>query len=729
MGADGRRSAGWVVAGVPILAALGGLAANAATDQDRWPRALDLVRQNPWLTLGLVTLACVGFEVTLLWPRRTPDTADPAATDGPVVSPDVQVAPRRMPNRNPLFTGREQILDDLQLRLMSSVVCLYGIGGSGKTSVAVEYAHRFQDRFSLIWWIAAEQPALVAEQLSALAVEVGEATEDMLVKDAADRALAWLRSHSGWLVVLDNMPGVELASRAIPDGPGQVLITSRANHWSQLGAVIDVDVFSRAESISLLTAHLSGISPWDADAVANAVGDLPLAVAQAAGFMVATGMGPREYVDAIGTHATEILGHGRPVGYDLSLAAVVAISVERLAVQDALAVSVLKLCALLGSEPIPFTWLAHLPSEKASPVRLRSSVGRLREFGLVRLDADGGAVVVHRTTAAVVRDLLTPRERNRRWRAVGDLLAANRPGEPAAVTAWSAWSILTAHLVVHLRLGPPDSADVGSQDYRSVVLDAARYLELSGHGASANDLARSARERWSRSLGDDDLDVLRAARRQAATLPPAHPEALDLELDTLARLRRLFGPDDPETLLSAGNCTRALADVGRHEEARQLNHDTLGRLRQVFGDDHPATLRAADNLADRLSELGEHEDARALHRETLTRRAAVLGQDHPETLTTTFHLARDLANIGELDEARTLGRRALTALRRTLGPDHRSTLHAAVVLADILRRDGSPQEAHALDEDTRDRRTRVLGADHPETVALARRLTSGDTGA
>ncbi|MBM0231040.1 tetratricopeptide repeat protein [Micromonospora sp. STR1_7] len=732
MGAEGRRSTGWVVAGVPLLAALGGLAANAASDQQRWPRVLDLVRQNPWLTLGLVTLVCVGFEVALLWPRRVSDTAGLAATEQPTQPPCDQPGPRRMPKRNPLFTGRQQILDDLQRRPTASVVCLHGIGGSGKTSVAIEYSHRFQHRFSVIWWIDAEQPPLVVEQLATLAVDVGAATEGTLAKDAAGKALDWLRSHSGWLVVLDNMPGIELASPAIPDGAGQVLITSRANHWNQLGALIEVDVFTRAESVSLLAAQLSGISPSDADRVADAVGDLPLAVAQAAGFMVATGMGPREYVEAIEAHAMEILGQGRPVGYQLSLAAVVALSVERLKVEDALAVSILDLCALLGSEPIPVTWLSRMPQArqpgapaKASAVTLRSAVGRLREFGLVRLDSDGGSLVVHRTTAAVVRDLLGPAKRSRQWQLSGDLLAANRPGDPSELALWPAWSTLTAHVEVHLRLPPPDSAEVGSEDYRDVVLDAARYLELSGKGASANGLARAARERWSRSLGDDDLDVLRAARRQSATLPPAHSDALAIEMDTLARLQRLFGPDNAETLLSAANCARALADVGRYEDARQLNQDTLLRLRRVFGDDDPQTLRSADNLANRYSELGEHEAAKALHHETLERRTAVLGHDHPETLITISQLARDLANLGELEEAMTLGRHALTELRRMLGPDHRSTLHAAAILAAILRRHGSLHEAQALDEDTFHRRKRVLGADHPETAALARTLPPG----
>lgn len=721
MGSDGRRSAGWVVAGVPIFAALSGLAANAASDQQRWPRVLDLVRQNPWLTLGVITLMCVGSEAVLLWPRRRSKTVVTAETEQP--------GPRRMPSRNPLFTGREQMLDELQLRLESSVVCLYGIGGSGKTSVAVEYSHRFKRRFSVIWWIAAEQPPLVTEQLAALAIEVGEATEGTPVKNAAEKARGWLRDHRGWLVVLDNMPGSELASPAIPDGPGQVLITSRANFWNQLGVLIQVDVFSRTESVSLLTAQLSGISPSDADRVANAVGDLPLAVAQAAGFMVATGMRASEYVDAVEAHAIEILDRGRPVGYPLSLAAVVALSVERLSVEDPVGVSILNLCSFLGPEPIPFTWLTCTPQEgsrsalaKASPVKLRSSVGRLVEFGLARLDSDGGSLVVHRTTAAVVRDLLTVRARSRQWQLAGELLAANRSGDPAELTLRPLWSILTAHVGLHLRLAP-ESAKAGSQDYRSVVLDAARYLELSGQAASANELARTARERWSQSLGSDDLDVLRAARRQSATLPPAHPDALGIETDTLDRLQRLLGPDDPETLSSAGNCARAMADLGRYQDARQLNHDTLTRLRRVFGDDDPKTLLSANNLANRMSELGEHEAAASLHRQILDRREVVLGHDHPDTLITKVQLALDLANLGEMDEARTSGRLSLAELRRRLGPDHRSTLQAAAILAEILRREGSLQEARALDEDTLQRRKRVLGTDHPETLALAQSLS------
>ncbi|HEY0700482.1 MAG TPA: FxSxx-COOH system tetratricopeptide repeat protein [Micromonospora sp.] len=716
---------------MPLLAAVSSLAVNAASDQKRWPGVLDLARQNPWVTLGLITLVCIGVEVVLLWPRRDPDLAGPAGEAEPSLPTTDPPGPRRMPNRNPLFTGREKILDELQSQLESSVVCLYGIGGSGKTSVAIEYMHRCKTNLSTVWWIDAEQPALVAEQLAALAVEVGVATEDTLVKDASEKALGWLRGRGDWLVVLDNMPGIGLVSPTIPDGAGQVLITSRANHWNQVGSTIEVNMFSRAESVALLTAQLSGISPSDADRVANAVGDLPLAVAQAAGFMVATGMKPQEYVNAIEAHAREILDQARPVGYQLSLAAVVTLSVERLDAEDPAAVSVQNLCSFLGPEPIPFSWISHAPPgttenvlAKASAVKLRASVGRLMEFGLARLEPDSGSLVVHRTTAAVVRDLLTGRKRSRQWERVGELLVANRPGEPSDLTVWPRWSALTAHIGAHLRLTPLGSTDVGSQGYRNVVLDAARYLELAGQEESANQLARTARERWSRSLGDDDLDVLRAARRQSATLPPAHPDALGIEQDTLARLRRLLGPDDPETLLSATNYARAMADVGRYDDARQLDHDTLTRMRQVFGEDHPATLLSANNLANRLSDLSDHGAAKSLHEETLARRKVVLGHDHPDTLRTKVHLALDLANLGELDEATALARQSFTEFGHTLGPDHRSTLQAATILAEILRRSGSFQEALTLDEDTLDRRRRVLGTDHPETVALARSLST-----
>ncbi|CCH30188.1 NB-ARC domain-containing protein [Actinosynnema sp. NPDC047251] len=254
--------------------------------------------------------------------------------------PRSQRMPRawRVPTRNASFTGREEALSTLRLTLQTgmtpSIAVLHGIGGVGKTSLAVEYAHRHADQLDVVWWVDAEEPASAVDQIAALAVELGVTSEHYMANRGAAEARNWLQGHVRWLVVLDDVPGPDLAHELIPAGPGRVLITSRDTRWSTIGSVIDVDVFSRGESISLLKSHNPALSDSDADRIAAAVSDPPLAVAQAAGFISETGIPASDYISELETHAKDLLAEGRPPTYPQSAASVVTLSVERLTGTD-----------------------------------------------------------------------------------------------------------------------------------------------------------------------------------------------------------------------------------------------------------------------------------------------------------------------------------------------------------------------------------------------------------
>ncbi|GGP15634.1 tetratricopeptide repeat protein [Nonomuraea glycinis] len=626
----------------------------------------------------------------------------------------------RVPTRNASFTGRVEALNTVRLRLQTgltpSIAVLHGIGGVGKTSLAVEYAHRHADLLDVIWWVDAEEPASAIDQFAALAVELGVTSEHTMAKRGAAEARNWLQRHVGWLVILDDIPSSDLARDLIPAGPGRVLITSRDTRWSTIGAVVDVDVFSREESVSLLKTQNVAMSDSDADRVAAAVDDLPLAVAQAAGFISETGMPAGEYVSELETHANDLLGEGRPATYPRSAASVVALSLERLAGTDQVALGLLRLCVFLGPDPVPVSWFAG--AEPMRPVQLRVVVGRLVRMGLARRTPAGDALIVHRTTAAIVRDILPASERRALRTRLQEILVSVRPGEPDVVHAWPAWALLAPH-AAFLQNVSSGAEEIESPEFRALILSAARYLELAGHGRAANEMAARARERWSATLGDDHFDTMRAAQRQSATLPPAHPDALRIEEELYARRVRLLGPDDPDTLASASNLAMALADLGQHEAARGLDEETLARRRRVFGPDDNRTLISMDNLANRLSGLGDPQGAKVLRDGVLAARQRVLGDDHPDTLRSRLGLARDLARLGRLAEAAEIGDATLADATRSLGTDHRLTLTAADTVAGILRERGDTAQARLLGEDILARRRATLGADHPETVGSA----------
>ncbi|MFC4070614.1 FxSxx-COOH system tetratricopeptide repeat protein [Actinoplanes subglobosus] len=630
-------------------------------------------------------------------------------------------APRiwRVPTRNASFIGRAAVLTTVRLTLQNglapSIAVLHGIGGVGKSSLAVEYAYQHADVLNVVWWVDAEETASAIEQFAALAVELGVTSEQTLAKRAAAEARNWLQRNVGWLVILDNVPSADLAHELIPAGHGRVVITSRDPRWNTIGATIDVNRFSRSESAAVLKERNPAMSDAEADLVAASVDDLPLAVTQAANFISETGMPAGEYVSELETHASDLLDEGRPATYPRSVASVVIISVELLTEKDQHALELLRFSAFLGPDPVPLSWF--VVSGQMSQVQLRKAVSRLVRIGLAKHEAADDVLVVHRTTAAIVRDITPAADRHALTIRLQEILVSLRPGAPDETAIWPKWALL-APRAAFLQTVSPDE----SEEFRQLILDAARYRELAGHASAANDMAARARARWSAMLGEDHTDTMRAAQRQAATLPPAHPDALRIEEDLHERRIRLLGTDHPDTLATANNRAMALADLGRHTEARELTKETLEHQRSLFGPGDSRTLISMDNLANRHSDLGDPQAAKELRDVVLLERLRRLGPNHPDTLRSRIGLARDLARIGLLPDAREKAETTFADASHALGDHHRLTLTAGATLVDILTEEGDTASARQIGEDVLARRRQALGADHPETIASATRL-------
>ena len=635
-----------------------------------------------------------------------------------------------IPARNPGFTGRDDLLAGVREQLLAGdtavVQALHGMGGVGKTQLAAEYAHRFAGAYDLAWWINAEQGGLIGDQVAALGLALGCVQPGAGTAAARTAVLAEMRHRGRWLLVFDNAEDPADVAPWLPGGGGHVLITSRQRGWDEVAAPVEVDVLARAESVAILQARVTVLSGADADWLAAELGDLPLAIAQAAGFMADTGMAAGEFLVLLRTRAGQLLAQGAPGSYPRSLAAATGLIADRLARQDPAAAGLAGVCAFLAPEPIPqslFTAAASvLPGELAAraadPLAWRQTLAHMTRQSLARIDYRG--LQMHRLTQAILRERLTPAQAAATREYAEALLAASDPGDPPNPVTWPPWARLTPHVLA------ADLAATDSPALRQTAGDTCWYLIERGDTRTAHDLVAGLRQQWRDRLGEDHQHTLTAAHYLAWTLLEMgrYAESRGLNQDTLARRRRVLGQDHPDTLYSAHNLAINLRKLGEVQAARDLNHDTLARRRRVLGHDHPDTLRSAAILAADLRALGEVQAARDLDHDPLDRRRRILGRDHPDTLASAHNLAADLRALGEVQAARDLDHDTLDRRRRILGHDHFDTLASAASLAADLRALGEVQAARDLDHDTLDRRRRILGRDHPDTLASAGSLAA-----
>ncbi|MFF7385943.1 FxSxx-COOH system tetratricopeptide repeat protein [Streptomyces griseoluteus] len=664
------------------------------------------------------------------FPGPTPAAAPaPMANQGKPRLPGSTGQPQvwRVRRRNPDFAGRETEITRLRESLLTESKAVpqavHGMGGVGKTQLALEYAHRFSDQYDLVWWIDAEQPDEIPVRYAELADHLGIAKPDAGAEANARALLSHLDGRERWLLILDNAEDPAQIEPWLAQGPGHTLITSRNPNWAGTARTTPLNVFTRADSLTYLQSQVHGMNDEQADTLAADLGDLPLALAQAAGVIANGGMSSDLYHQLLATNTTRILEKGGAPGYPAPVAATVTIAVNRLTEDHPNTVALLHLVALLGPEPIRNGWLetvrprlATMPGDPDDPMWLHEALSPLSRYGLARTESE--SFQIHRLTQAVVRDQTPPDQAAAIRNDAIALLAAVNPGDPQNPDFWPGWAALTPHLTA------PHLTATKQPELRPKLLSAAHYLIRSGQTRTARDLTAAAYTAWSTDLGLDHPDTLTAAQflGHATAYLGGHAESRRIIEDTLTRRRRVLGDDHPDTLQSANDLASALHNVREHAESRRMDEDTLARRRRVLGDDHPDTLESAHNLAATLHSLGEHAETRRMDEDTLARQRRVLGDDHPDTLGSAHSLAITLHSLGEHAESRRIIEDTLTRRRRVLGDDHPDTLQSAHSLAFNLHSLGEHAETRRIIEDTLTRQRRVLGDDHPDTLQSAHSL-------
>ena len=697
--------------------------------------------------------------------------------------------------RNPRFSGRAGVLEDIRGRLLSSGphggrLALTGLPGVGKTQTALEYVYRFAASYDGVWWISATQPGQVRIALADIATKLELSTGN--VEEQVAAALEMFRKAvpvRRWLVVLDNVDMPADIAGLIPAGPGHIMVTSRNPQWGDDLDAVDVGVFQRGESIELLARRVPNVAVADADRLAGRLGDLPLALEQAAGWLGSTAMAVPDYLDLLDLSAVAAMDENAPPDYSETIASTVAVAYDELSRRSPAAARLIELLAFMAPEVIPYRMisnkqlsalLAPVDARMRDPGRHGSLIRDLGRFGLARVDAgttqeiadrdpNKRGVVVHRLTQDIVRSRLTPAEQAERRQEIQSVLAEAERGNPDSPGNRAAYEALRPHL--------SSSGALASDrpEGRQLIIDMARYLWIRGDYAACQQLAEAALKEWLPRSGPDDTWVLRLRHTLALARRDQgfEAEAYAMNEDSLARLRRTLGDDDPYTLNTASSFGADLRARGEYEAALHLDEQTVAGYRNAYGDDHFETISAINNLAVSLRFVGDFKEAARHDRDALQARRSLLGNNALATHASGENLGTDLLELGTLIPARDRLAEAYEALRRnwgehlrtlrtaatysvalrrvnqldraaeviddavrlaetTLGREHRVTLSCRLEQADVRWAEGKIKEARAAGEDVYADFQRLRGDRHPETVAagndlaIFRRLT-GDT--
>ena len=584
-----------------------------------------------------------------------------------------------VPPRNPNFTGREAALGHVRAWLAEhpavTVHALHGMGGIGKTQTAIEYAYRYADGYDLVWWINAEQAALIGDQFASLGEELGlqPPGDPGAMLRAVHRAL---RGRGRWLLIFDNAEDAQDIAALLPGGAGHVLITTRRAGFRSLGDVLDLDTFGRPEAVALLRRRAPVLTDAQAGQLAARLGDLPLALDQAAAYIDLTGIPPEEYLRLLDTRGADLHSRGHLPGHPANIATVWSVSIDRLRDTDPAAVQLLELCAWLGPEPIPLDlFTGHcgqlpepLAGTAADPVAFNDTVGALTGYSLAR--RAGGSIVIHRFIQDVTRHRQagpSAGEGAGRLETVLALLQADLPGDVwDNPESWPRWRELLPNVLVATGYHG-DTATEGTTAWLLTV--AGDYLRRHGRYVEAMPLRERALRIYEAAHGPDHPYVAYALGGMGRALSdlgrpaealPLHQRAL--RIDEAAR-----GPNDPGVATHLNEVGRTLSALGRPAEALPLQERALRIREAALGPDHSYVAKDLNEVGWALSDLGRPAEALPLHQRALRIRETALGPDHPDVATHLNQVGWALSALGRAEEAWPLHERALRIRDRSKG--------------------------------------------------------------
>ncbi|KAI4592133.1 hypothetical protein KJ359_011508 [Pestalotiopsis sp. 9143b] len=648
--------------------------------------------------------------------------------------------------RNSSFTGRESELERLRQALSkadrTAKVAITGLGGVGKTQLALEVIYRWKVKHktcAIIWIPVTSKESLglaylnAAKQLGIPGCDDDKADVKNLVKDHLS-----LESAGQWLLVFDNADDMDMwidrsapnSSRLIDYLPksarGSILFTTRDKKAAVKFAgrnIIELSEMDEAGGEQLLRSHLVDQdllgNHGDMTALLTQLTRLPLAIVQAAVYINENGISAREYLslleekeeDVIDLLSEDFEDEGRYHDVKNPVATTWLISFEQIRQRDPLAADYLSFMACVDAKDIPRSLLPSGSSRKKEI----EAIGTLQGYSFIAKASVNSAISIHRLVHLATRNWLqkegllpgwTSRVISRLAEVLSDVGHHNR----------EVWRSYMPH--AYYALGP-DLGSSGDQKRLDLLWGYGTCLHHDGRYNEAAGSFKVVLKARMTQLGANHPYTLTSVSNLAGAVQNQgkYEEAEQMNRRVLDGREKALGKDHPDTLTSISNLAGVLRDQGKYEEAEQMNRRALDGREKALGKGHPDILTSVSNLAFVLWDQGKYEEAEQMNRRALDGREKALGKDHPSTLNSVSNLAFVLQYQRKYEEAEQMNRRALDSREKALGKDHPSTLTSVHNLAGVLRDQRKYEEAEQMNRRALDGSEKALGKDHPDTLA------------
>lgn len=689
--------------------------------------------------------------------------------------------------RNPTFIDREELLKQMSDVLKKNAstapsqrLAISGLGGVGKTQLAVEYAHRHQQDYQAVLWTLSDTRESLISGYMAIAelLDLSHKDEQNQTK-IIEAVKGWLSARKQWLLILDNVDDLSIIREFIPSRfDGHILLTTQRTAMGRMASCIRVDIMPEDVGALLLLrradligpdAPLSDASVTDIDmakTICKELGGLPLALDQAGAYLEETQCSLADYQSLYYAQSAELLGvrGGLMDDHPESVAMTWSFSFQKVEQELPAAADLLRFCAFVHPDAIPeemIIWGAdhlgpHLQAVVRDPTLLNRAIAVLGSYSLVRRNRKEKTLSIHRLVQAVLKDAMDE-QTTKKWlkrvvlvvnKVLPDMEFRNWPlyeryllhtlacvqlikqgnlvlQEAADLLTSTGWYLGErgrhgeAELLLHYAMAIHEQAgetETISTAFTANVLTC--FYLYQGKYAEAELVGNRALSICERKLGNLHPEVAKNINNLACIYyeQGKYTEAEGLYKSALTIRDKTLGPTHLDTAQSLNNLALLYDRQGKHANAESLYKQALLIKEHVLGETHPSVAVGLSNLASCYRAQDKNSDAEPLYRRALTIDEMMYGPDHPEVATDLNNLASTYCEKGRYSEAEPLLERALMIRKQALGPTHPSTAISLATLAQLYMEQSKYTEAESYLQQALIIFEQQLGTQHPSTA-------------